>query len=393
MKKNFLPKVALLVETSHGYGRDLLRGVVRYARLHGPWSFYVTPGDYEQAVPKMRQWGGTGIIARIMTPEAAKAILASRLPTIALDLREDQLREPCPLAKLGEVSSDSLHAAQMAADHLLDRKFMHYAFVGVAGHVWSDRRERSFCERISAAGFRPHVYPFPNAKRRQAWDREQAILADWLRKLPKPVGLMACNDERGRQVLEACRAAEVKVPEEIAVIGVDNDELLCEVSDPPLSSVALNAEQGGYRAAALLDKMMRGRQHKPQRLVVEPLCVITRRSTDIVSLDDAEVGLALRFIRDYAAKPIGIQDVVKHVQLSRRALEMRFKKSVGRTIHAEILRLRMERAKRLLMESELSIPKVASAAGFKTASYFVQVFRQEVGLTPARYRSKMRTGE
>ncbi len=393
MKQDFMPRVALLVETSHGYGRDLLRGIVRYARLHGPWSFYVTPGDFEQAVPKMRQWGGTGIIARITTPAAAKAIVALRLPTIALDLQEDQLHAPCPLAKMGEVSSDSLHAAQMAAEHLLERKFLHYAFVGVAGQVWSDRRERSFCERITAAGFRPYVYPFPKSKRRQAWDCEQAILAEWLRKLPKPVGLMACNDERGLQVLEACRAGGIDVPEEIAVVGVDNDELLCEVSDPPLSSVALNAEQGGYRAAALLDQMMRSRQRKPQRLSVEPLCVITRRSTDIVALDDGEVARSLRFIRDNAANSIDIHDVVKHVQLSRRALEMRFKKAVGRTIHAEIMRVRMEQAKRLLMESDLSIPKVASAAGFKTASYFVQVFRQEVGLTPARYRTKIRTGE
>ena len=393
MTKTFLPKVALLIETSRGYGRDLMRGIVRYARLHGPWSFYVTPGDFEQALPKMRQWGGTGIIARITTPEAAKAILASRLPTIALDLQEDQLCEPCPLAKLGEVSSDSFHAAQMAADHLLERKFLHYAFVGVTGQVWSDRRERSFCDRIATAGFRPYVYPFPKSRGRQAWDREQVILADWLQKLPKPVGLMASNDERGRQVLEACRAGGIDVPEKIAVIGVDNDELLCELSDPPLSSVALNAEQGGYRAAALLDKMMRGRQRKPLRLRVEPLCVITRRSTDIVALDDAEVALALRFIHERATDSIDIHDVVKHVQLSRRALEMRFKKAVGRTIHAEIMRIRMEQAKRLLLESQMAIPRVALAAGFKTASYFVQVFRQEIGITPARYRTKIRTGE
>ena len=157
MTKTTLPKVALLIETSRGYGRGLLRGIVRYARLHGPWSFYVTPGDFEQALPKMQHWGGTGIIARIATPAVAKTILDCDLPTIALDLAELELQPNNPLAKLSEIASDSYHAAQMAAEHLLERKFPHYAFVGTVGRVWSDRRQQSFCESISAAGFQPHV--------------------------------------------------------------------------------------------------------------------------------------------------------------------------------------------------------------------------------------------
>lgn len=390
MMKTAVPKVALLVETARGYGRGLLRGIVRYARLHGPWSFYVTPGDFEQALPKMRQWGGTGIIARIETASVAKAILKSGLPTIALDLREEDLLPGRPLSKFSEIASDSYHAARMAAEHLIERKYSHYAFVGIADRVWSDRRQRGFCDRIVAAGFLPYVYQPPRRERDRAWEREQAILADWLRRLPKPAGLMACNDDRGRQVLEACLAAGVSVPDQIAVVGVDNDELLCELSNPPLSSVALNAEQGGYRAAALLDRMMQGRIRKPHRLVVEPLHVVARRSSDMIALDDAEVAAALRFVHDRATTPIFIEDVVEHVQLSRRALEMRFQKSVGRTIHDEILRFRLERAKRLLLESDLPMPKVAMAAGFNTASYFGQVFRQEYGMTPARYRVKLR---
>jgi LacI family transcriptional regulator len=392
MPKRTLPKVALLIETARGYGRGLLRGIVHYARLHGPWSFYVTPGDFEQALPKMRQWGGTGIIARIATPAVAKAILECNLPTIALDLAEDELLPNHPLSKLSEISSDSYSAAQMAAEHLLERHFPHYAFVGIAGQVWSERRRKSFCGRIAAAHFKPLVYPNPRRERDRAWDREQKILAEWLRGLPTPLGLMACNDDRGRQVLEACRLARIQVPEQIAVIGVDNDELLCELSDPPLSSVALNAEQGGYRAAALLDKMMRGRVRKPQRLVVEPLHVVARRSSNIVALDDPEAAEALKFIHMYGTNPIGIKDVVKHVQLSRRSLEIRFHKTVGRTIHDEIKRVRIEHAKRLLLESDLPIPSVASAAGFNTQSYFGQVFCHEVGMTPARYRVKVRTG-
>jgi LacI family transcriptional regulator len=391
MTKHGNPKVALLIETARGYGRGLLRGIVRYSRLHGPWSFYITPGDFEQVVPKMRHWGCTGIIARIATQKVARAILDCGLPTIALDLADEELQPGNPLSKFSEIASDSYRAAQMAAEHLLDRKFLHYAFVGTAGRVWSDRRQESFCERIAAAGFSPHVYSIPRRKRDRAWDQEQSILAGWLKELPTPLGLMACNDDCGREVLEACRTANIRVPEQIAVVGVDNDHLLCELSDPPLSSVALDAERGGYQAAALLEKLMQGRIRKPQRLTVMPLHVVTRRSSDIVALDDVEVAAALKFIHEHAMKPICIEDVVEYVQLSRRALEIRFQKAMSRTIHDELLRVRMERAKRLLLESDLPIPKVAMGVGFSAASYFVQVFSREVGITPARYRTKMRT--
>lgn len=391
------PKVALLIETSRGYGRALLRGIVRYSRLNGPWGFHVTPGDFEQVLPRMRSWGGTGIIARIETPEVARAILASGLPTVALDLSEDQLRPDHRLSRISEVASDSRGAARMAAEHLLERGFRYYAFVGVRGRVWSNRREEGFCTRIREAGLEPHIYRPPRAAPDHFWEREQPALARWLGALPRPIGLMACNDDRGREVLEACRASGLHVPEDVAVVGVDNDELLCELADPPLSSVALNAEAGGYRVAALLDRLMRERAsgrppgRKPRRLLVEPLHVVTRRSTDIVALDDSEVAAALHFLHDHAGEPIAVGDVVGHLLISRRSLEMRFRKAVGRTIHEELQRVRLERAKRLLLETDLPILSVAEVAGFASPSYLGQVFRQIFGVTPARYRRQGRT--
>jgi len=387
------PKVALLIETARGYGRQMLRGIVRYARLHGPWGFYITPGDFEQALPKMQQWGGTGIIARIETQRIAKAILDSGLPTIALDLSESELKPDHPLSRLSEVSSDSAGAARMAAEHLLGRGFRRFAFVGIAGRVWSGRREAAFCRSIAAAGYAVDVYEPPRARRDRVWEREQAVLAEWIRQLPKPAGLLACNDDRGREVLEACRAAEIRVPEELAVIGVDNDELLCELADPPLSSVALNAEGVGYRAAALLDRMMRRRLRKPRRLVAEPLHVVTRRSTEMIAIDDPEVAEAVGFIHDHATEFIQVDDVVRHVAISRRNLETRFRKLVGRTPHAELQRIRLQRAIRFLQETDLSIPEIAEAIGYTTPSYFIQVFRKELGTTPARYRRRMRAGD
>ena len=389
VKKPSVPKVALLVETARGYGREVLRGIVRYARLHGPWAFYVTPGDFEQALPKMEQWGGTGIIARIETARVAKSILASGLPVVALDLSEEQLTPRNPWSQVCQMASDSDGASRLAAEHLKDKGFPNYAYVGIAGKIWSKRRQESFGRHLAAAGFSPQVYPSA-ARRQPEWGREQETMARWLAGLPKPVGIMACNDDRGREVLEACRAAKIHIPEEAAVIGVDNDALLCELSDPPLSSVALGAEQAGFEAAALLDQLMAGRAKGPQHIVARALNVVARRSTDVMLHEDQEIAAALRFIHDHAGQPIRVQDVVNSLCDARRTLEIRFERALGRTIHAEIHRSRLERARRLLLETDQSLSAIARAAGFGSRSYLAVVFQDAFGVSPIKYRANNR---
>jgi LacI family transcriptional regulator len=383
-------KVALLIETSREYGRGVLRGVVRYARLHGPWAFYVTPGDFEQALPEMKHWGGTGIIARIQTQKVADSILATGLPVVALDLAEKFLEPDNPLSKVSELTADSYHAAQLAAIHLMERGFRHYAFVGVADYVWSKRRRDSFVKHIKQAGYKTLVYEPPKSKHEREWGREQKFLADWLKKLPKPIGLMAANDDRGRDVLEACRAANVGVPEEIAVVGVDNDSLLCELANPPLSSVVLNAEHGGFEAASLLDRLMSGQQKTLERILVEPLQVDTRRSTDVVALEDLEVAHAVRYIHENAGRPIRVRDIVNAIGISRRTLEIRFRRSIGKSMNEKIQQAHLERAKRLLLETDLPLPKVADAAGYNSTSYLAVVFHEAFGMTPAKFRTYAR---
>ncbi len=385
-----MPKVALLVETSLGYGRAFLRGVIRYAKLHGPWAFYLQPGDLRQLLPKMEDWGGTGIIARIETPEVAKAVLAARLPTIALDLNQEQLAPENPLSRLSEVCPDSHKAGAMAAEHLMERGFRHFAFVGVWGDVpWSIRRGEGFAERLDEAGLSCTRFPMPRAERDRRWGREQAILGQWLRELPKPLGILACDDDRGRQVLEACRAAGLLVPEDVAVVGVDNDELLCELSDPTLSSVSLNSEQAGYDAAALLHSLMSRRIRKPQRILVEPSRVVTRRSTDVHATEDRDLAKAVRFIQDNIVHPIGVEDVVEHVDCSRRALELRFRRLLGRSVNMEIQLIRIERAKYLLAETDLSVAGIAEALGFGSSNYMIRLFHHKVGQSPAEYRDRL----
>ncbi len=383
-------RVALLIETSRGYGRGLLRGIVRYARLHGPWSFYITPGDFEQALPKMKLWGGAGIIARVETLKMAHAVLAADVPTVLLDADPRITGDVPRLEKLSEVSSDSEGAVRMGVDHLLERGFEYVAYVGIPHRVWSDRRLAAFNVVMRESGCEPYIYPLPRRKRDFSWEREQTSLARWIEELPKPVGVMACNDDRGRGVLEACRMAGVCVPEEVAVIGIDNDELLCELADPPLTSVALNTEHGGYRTAHLLDQLMQHKITTAQHLVVEPTQVVARRSTDVQAYNGREVGAALSFIHRNRARNFTVSDVAKTVGISRRNLEVKFRRALGRTILSEIQRVRLDHAKRMLRDTDLPIPDVAESSGYNSASYLTQVFRKEVGVSPAKYRTRFR---
>lgn len=383
------PRVALLVETSRVFGREFLRGVARYSREHGPWSFHISPGDYEQVVPKMKQWGGTGIIARIPNEQVAKEILEAGLPTVAIGLTDEQLAEDSPLHLLSEVSSDAAEVTKLVADHLLERRFRHCAYVGSADRGWSSRRELAFRNYLQDQEVELHVYPAPIHEQEQIWEREQAVLAHWIENLPKPVGLFACDDDRGREVLEACAIAGCRVPEDVAVVGVDNDEVFCELSDPPLSSVSLNVETAGYRAAQLLDGLMSGKVEKPRPLNVEALGVVTRRSSDIVAIEDPEIATALRIIHRNHGRDATVDKIVNELAVSRRSLEKRFRAALDRTILDEIQQAKLEHSKRLLHETSHSISNVAKLTGFGSAGYFIQFFQQRVGKTPGQYRAHL----
>jgi len=220
----------------------------------------------------------------------------------------------------------------------------------------------------------------------ESWEHEQPVLADWIKGLPKPVGLMACNDICGREVLQACASTGLHVPDDVAVVGVDNDELMCELSNPTLSSVALDLEKAGYEAARLLDGLMSGRFDNNHIVQVEPAYVVTRQSSDLIAQDDPCVAAALRFIKDHAGQAIAVSDVGEEVGVSRRTLERRFLRALGRSVYSEITRCRVERAKRLLVETDLPSYRVAGGAGFGSTKTFNRVFRRAGGVSPKEFR-------
>ena len=387
-----VPRVALLLETSTEYGRGLLRGILRYSRLHGPWSLYVAPGHLEQALPKANSWSGTGIIARIHSLEMAKLIRATRLPFVASSLEESFTGHG---HKFGEIRTNSVAIAHMAAAHLVERNLRHFAFCGFVGSAWSSQREETFSRYVTERGFCCQTHRIKVANWMQQpnwianWEVEQPLLVHWLKSLPKPVGLMACNDNCGREVLQACAAAGLRVPEDVAVVGVDNDELMCELSSPPLSSVALDLEKSGYEAARLLDSLMSSRLNGEHLVQVEPLYIATRQSSEVVAQGDPCIATALRFIKDRAGQPIDVTNVVEAVGVSRRTLERRFVRSVGRSVLAELTRCRLERAKRLLLETDLPSQRVAAAAGFGCIKTFNRLFRRSAGVSPQRFRQNV----
>ena len=230
------------------------------------------------------------------------------------------------------------------------------------------------------------------ADRATAWAAEQRAILRWVNELPKPVGIFACYDNRGQQVLEACRAAGKCVPDDVAVVGVDNDPVRCGLSDPPLSSVIPDTRRVGYQAAELLDAMMSGRRVKPTPYLIAPLGVVTRKSTDALAIDDADVSAAARFIRDHACEPIGVKHVLRTVPISRRALERRFLGALGRTPHQEILRCRIDKARLLLSTTDLPIKAIAQRVGVGNAEYLSVIFKRIVGSTPASFRRQHTRG-
>ena len=376
-------RVALLVETSNSYARGLLRGVIDYARSHGRWSVYL--GEHsrgDQPPPWLERWDGDGVIARIENARIARAVMRCGRPVV--DVSAARL-----LPQLPWVETDDEAIARAAAGHLLERGLRRFAFFGEERFNWSTWRQEHFTRIVREAGCECAVY---NATRRSGrdWEREENDLAGWLRGLAKPVGVMACYDIGGRQVLDACRRAGVSVPDEVAVVGVDNDGLLCELSDPPLSSVEPDARRTGHCAAEILDRLMNSRRVSVLSHRIPPVGVVTRQSSDTMAVGDGDVAEAVRFIRENACSGISVKDVLQRVPLSRRALETRFVKAVGRTPHAEVERVRLERAKHLLLVTDLPVYEVARRTGFRYQEYLSVAFRRYAGMSPTQFRKKAR---
>ena len=364
-------------------GREVVRGVCRYAREHGTWHLFGTgvgaAGIWEP-VDLTLQWRGDGVIAFVLGPSDGQKLLDIGHPVVNVSSRQFDL----PFA---QVVPDNVAAGRVAAEHLLERGYTSFAFCGFAGHGYSAERHAGFAAAVREAGHPLAEYHAdPDLERDWTWQREQADLTRWLRSLALPVAVAACTDVRARQISEAAQRIGLAVPDQLAMIGFDNDEMVCEMANPPLSSVEMNYEQVGYQAAALLDRLMRGEPAPAQPRRIAPGSVVTRASTDILAIDDPAVAAALRYIWQHAHRPIQAAEVVAHVPASPRVIERRFKQIVGRTLHEEIQRVHVEKAKQLLAQTTLPAYEVATRSGFHDAKHLSRVFKQATGMTPLAHR-------
>ena len=377
--------VTLIVETAMGSGRNILRGIARYSRQHGPWMFHHEWRNTDLYFPPwLEDWEGDGFIARVESPRIAKALQSFGVPVV--DVLGTLTDTGFPLVRVDDVA-----IARTAAEHLLDRGFRHYAFCGVSDFSWSTRRRDAFVAAVSGAGFECRVHEIGRAENEHlSWETEQQDTQAWLQSLPKPTGIMLCNDLHGHFILDACLRDGIAVPDEIAVVGVDNDEPICEVSEPPLSSVKADDERVGYEAARLLDRLMDGESWNGKSIYIPPRGVRTRLSTDSLAIEEPSVVAAIRFIREHARDGITVADVVRAVPVSRTLLQRRFRAERGRSMHDEIASVRLNHARFLLEEGDMPISLVAEKSGFKHQEYMGAVFKKQFGQTPLQYRQRSR---
>lgn len=382
-------RVALFIEASRAYARGLVRGVARYNRQQRQWSVYFTPQGPNDPPPAwLKDWRGDGILARIDNRELAEALLQTGLPVI-------DLRRAVPDLGLPTIGPDDAAVARLAVEHLFERGFRQFGFFGTPRglHPSMDARADHFGRLVEETGFPCRVF---HVRRRRAsqegWEKELDRVIQWIRALPKPAGVMACNDDRGLQLLDACRRAGILVPDEVAVVGTGNDDCLCGLALPPMTSIDLNPQRIGYEAARLLDGMMAAGVRTAPHMVIEPRGIVTRMSTDVLATDDQAVTRAVKFIRARACERIGVGDVLKHVRMSRGALEPRVKQVLGRTIYQEIQRVQIERVKELLLSTTAPLKQIAHQAGFSYPEYMMRVFREATGQTPSQYRKNGQMG-
>ena len=377
-------QVALIIESSVSYGRSILQGIARYMSSHHRWSVYFEQHELGTAPPAWlasSHWDG--ILCRPTDPILARRLRRMKVPVVDLNDLYEHLELPW-------VGSNHRAIGSLGAHHFMERGFRNFAFCGFSKELWATQRREGFCAVVKKENLSIPVYESPwRGSAVSRWDLEVEHIGKWLDLLPKPVGVMACNDARALHLLDACHQRGILVPEDVAVIGVDNEEIFCELCNPALSSVAPGAERIGYQAAELLDQLMAGQAPPSQRILIDPVRVVTRRSSDTLAIKDRAVSAAIRFIGEQALHGCTVADVINSVRVSRSFLERSFRQHLKRSPQAEIRRVQGSRIKQLLTETDFTLERISELSGFEHPEYMSVVFKRLFGQTPGQYRKQM----
>ncbi len=378
-------RVALLFHRDLAFCRGVLTGIEDWLIETGAnWRLRHAPST-SRVMPSLREWQAHGVLGHVFEEGLAKNLTELQLPWVNTTLTIPWLNVPA-------VDAHHSQVGRMAADYLLEHSFRSFGFFGNKWALFSRLRELGFRQRLQEAGFDavPHYADYlPMRPTSSSWVQTDAEMSAWLQALPKPVAVFCCHDVPACDLIEACANLDLRVPEEVAILGVDNDRFECEMAHPTLSSIALPTREIGRTAAALLDQEMKSADGsvgtKPR--LISPTHVVARRSTDMHAVSDASVQRALTFLKERSSEDISVNDVAEAAGLSRRQLERRFRDAMGRTVLNEIHRLRVERALKLLAESNMKIDTIAYRVGFSGARQMADVFRKLLGKAPSQFRN------
>ncbi|WP_215224902.1 AraC family transcriptional regulator [Echinicola shivajiensis] len=385
-------KVILLLDFAEEYSKSLLKGVSKYSLEHGPWTFCRMPLYYRETIgiegilDWAKDWGADGIIGQLYNDMDLQKIKDSGIPVIAQDFKER-------FDELPNITGDYRKAGKLGADYFLKKGFKQFAFYGFNNIVWSRERAEGFEERLNEQGYKVHYFEHRKARSTDIWHYKSISLSRWLLSLPKPIALMTCDDNQGLHITEACQQNNIRIPEDIAVLGVDNDVMLCELSVPPLSSIAMDIEKGGYDTAKLLEHMIKNGNQSFYDIIVEATQIITRQSTDIYATNDEYIASTLKYIHQNIENNLQVNEVVRQVPLSRRSLEKRFLQITGYPIYKYIYNLRIEKFTQKLLETDLTIFEIALDLGLNDSKNIARQFRQVKGCNPIEYRKKYLAGK
>ncbi|MGA2018759.1 MAG: XylR family transcriptional regulator [Opitutaceae bacterium] len=379
------PEVLLIFRTRFEESIAMLKGIAHFERTHHYWTTFHDDEARSETDPRWlasKTWNG--VISRHTTRALVDACAERGIPLV-------DLNDVDPFPGVPKIRPDNTAIGYLGAEHFIERGFQNFCYCGFSNESWSRERRDGFSEAVGLAGRECMVmdvdYP---GDLTPFWDEAQVSkLASWMKRLPKPIGIMACNDMRARELISAAHADGILVPEEVAILGVNNDAVRCDLSDPALSSVAPNAFQSGFRAATLLRELLLGQVPRMLDQRVEPIGVVTRHSTDVLAVDDRNVVAAMSFIREEACHGITVEQVLQHAHVSRSQLERKFRQHIGRSPQAEIRRVQLKKIRQLLLETDFPLKRIAELTGFEHMEYMCVLFKRLTGESPGIYRTTM----
>jgi LacI family transcriptional regulator len=386
-RQSRVKRVALLLETGMAFDRAIARGVGHYIHSHTGWIILMDPMT-EASIEGLKHWAPDGIITSTRLRAIREIATLSNIPIVGFGSysaeQDGDLKFPI-------VSSNQTEIGRMAARYFINKGLRHFAFCGgVETAQWCHERKAGFIAELAQQGFTCDVYQ-PEASSVASMPSAIVSLGAWLEALPKPAGVFVFFDGWARWVLDACVLQGLQVPQEVSVLGVDNDRWLCDLSQPRLSSIDANVETAGYTAADILHKLMSGQPAPTGVIYIDPTKVEERDSSSYLAFEDSQVAFAIRYIKEHACDPIEPADVLKVTGMSNSTAYRKFMKSLGRSIHDEIQRVQMERVQQLLTTTNLSVTEAARQAGFQNMRYLTKVFRDATGMTPTEYRRSKST--